>query len=110
MAQARTLPSTSRARKLHEVDRGAGRPRHGREEVFADLGIARRLQAGTIHVGQLRNLGQANATAQYNKNGTAYAGAFTVANGVWLYQLQGDGLAMELTAKGTKYSRYDELN
>jgi hypothetical protein len=30
--------------------------------------------------------------------------------GVWLYQLAGDGLALELTAKGTKYYRDDTLN
>ncbi len=30
--------------------------------------------------------------------------------GVWLYQLTDDGLAVELTAKGTKYYRDDDLN
>jgi hypothetical protein len=30
--------------------------------------------------------------------------------GVWLYQLTDDGLALELTAKGTKYYRDDTLN
>lgn len=30
--------------------------------------------------------------------------------GVWLYQLTDDGLAPELTAKGTKYYQNDELN
>ena len=33
-----------------------------------------------------------------------------VSPGIWLYQLSDDGLALELTAKGTKYSKDDELN
>jgi hypothetical protein len=33
-----------------------------------------------------------------------------VTPGVWLYQLSDEGLAVELTAKGTKYFRDDELN
>lgn len=35
---------------------------------------------------------------------------WSVSPGVWLYQLAGDGLALELTAKGTKYYRDDSLN
>jgi len=30
--------------------------------------------------------------------------------GVWLYQLTGDGLAVELTAKGTRYYKDKDLN
>jgi hypothetical protein len=33
-----------------------------------------------------------------------------VAPGVWVYQLTGDGLAVELTAKGTKYYKDADLN
>lgn len=73
--------------------------------VFRDDAKLRKFMSGSFETS-----GQANATAQYNKSGSAYAGAFTVSDGVWLYQLQGDGLALELTAKGTKYSRYDDLN
>jgi hypothetical protein len=29
---------------------------------------------------------------------------------VWLYQFTDDGLAVELTAKGTKYYKDDDLN
>jgi len=29
---------------------------------------------------------------------------------VWLYQLTDKGVALELTAKGTKYSKDDDLN
>jgi lipid-binding SYLF domain-containing protein len=54
--------------------------------------------------------GQATAAAQYGGQGTATAGAMPVSAGVWLYQLTDDGLALELTAKGTKYYRDEELN
>lgn len=32
------------------------------------------------------------------------------APGIWLYQFSDDGLALELTAKGTKYYRDEALN
>ena len=44
------------------------------------------------------------------KGQEAYAGAMSVSPGVWLYQLTDDGLAAELTAKGTKYYKDAELN
>jgi len=73
--------------------------------VFADASGLKKFTSGSFEMS-----GQANATAQVDKTGAAYAGAVAVSPGVWLYQLQGDGLALELTAKGTKYYRYDELN
>jgi lipid-binding SYLF domain-containing protein len=53
---------------------------------------------------------QTTATAKLNEQGAWAAGAISVSPGVWLYQLAGDGLALELTAKGTKYYRDDTLN
>jgi len=53
---------------------------------------------------------QATAAAQKDGQGAAAAGALPVSDGVWLYQLTDDGLALELTAKGTKYYKDDELN
>jgi lipid-binding SYLF domain-containing protein len=53
---------------------------------------------------------QATAAAKAGDKGTAYQGAVSVAPGVWLYQLTGDGLALELTAKGTKYYKDGDLN
>jgi lipid-binding SYLF domain-containing protein len=53
---------------------------------------------------------QATAAAKAGDKGAAYQGAVAVAPGVWLYQLTGDGLALELTAKGTKYYKDDDLN
>lgn len=54
--------------------------------------------------------GQATAAAQASGEGAALAGAMSVKPGVWLYQLTDDGLAVELTAKGTKYYKADDLN
>jgi len=54
--------------------------------------------------------GQATASAKVGSTGVAYQGALSVSPGVWLYQLSGDSLALELTAKGTKYYKDDDLN
>jgi lipid-binding SYLF domain-containing protein len=53
---------------------------------------------------------QATAAAKAGDKGTSYQGAVAVAPGVWLYQFTGDGLALELTAKGTKYYKDSDLN
>ena len=37
-------------------------------------------------------------------------GAVPMGEGVWLYQLTEKGLALELTVKGTKYYKDDDLN
>jgi lipid-binding SYLF domain-containing protein len=46
---------------------------------------------------------QTSAAAKAGDKGGSLAGAMSVSPGVWLYQLVDKGLAMELTAKGTKY-------
>jgi lipid-binding SYLF domain-containing protein len=53
---------------------------------------------------------QTTAGAQVSGQGAALAGAMSIAPGVWLYQLTDDGLALELTAKGTKYYKDSDLN
>jgi lipid-binding SYLF domain-containing protein len=54
--------------------------------------------------------GQATAGAKAGGKGDAYQGAISVSPGVWLYQLTDTGVALELTAKGTKYYKDDDLN
>lgn len=54
--------------------------------------------------------GQATASAKAGDKGVSYQGALAVSPGVWLYQLSGDSLALELTAKGTKYYKDKDLN
>lgn len=54
--------------------------------------------------------GQATAGAKAGGKGDAYQGAIQVSPGVWIYQLTDTGVALELTAKGTKYYKDDDLN
>ena len=53
---------------------------------------------------------QATAAAKSDEKGAAYQGALSVSPGVWLYQITDKGLALELTAKGTKYYKDSDLN
>jgi lipid-binding SYLF domain-containing protein len=53
---------------------------------------------------------QATAAAKSADKGAAYQGAVAVGPGVWLFQLTDKGLALELTAKGTKYYKDSDLN
>ncbi len=54
--------------------------------------------------------GQATAAAKMDDKGGSYEGAQSVSPGVWMYQITDSGLAIELTAKGTKYYKNDDLN
>jgi lipid-binding SYLF domain-containing protein len=54
--------------------------------------------------------GQASAAAKAGDKGAAFQDALAIAPGVWLYQLTDKGVALELTAKGTKYYKDDDLN
>jgi len=54
--------------------------------------------------------GQATAAAKTADKGSAYQGALAVGPGVWIYQVTDKGLALELTAKGTKYYKDADLN
>jgi lipid-binding SYLF domain-containing protein len=54
--------------------------------------------------------GQTTAAAKAGGKGAAMAGAVSVSDGVWMYQLTDAGLALEITAKGTKYYKNDDLN
>jgi len=53
---------------------------------------------------------QATAAAQIDDEGGSLEGAVSISPGVWLYQITDDGLALELTVKGTKYYKDDDLN
>lgn len=54
--------------------------------------------------------GQAQAAAKTAKDGGAMAGAASVDDGVWLYQLTEKGLNLSVTATGAKYYKDDKLN
>ena len=54
--------------------------------------------------------GQTTAAAKTGTKGGDIAGAIAVDVDILLYQLTDDGLALELTGKGTKYYKDDDLN
>ena len=54
--------------------------------------------------------GQTTAAAKSGDGGGSLQGAVSVSPGVWMYQLTDKGLALELTGKGTKYFKDDDLN
>ncbi len=54
--------------------------------------------------------GQGTAAAKSGSQGSDLAGAIAVDVDILLYQLTDDGLALELTGKGTKYYKDDDLN
>ena len=54
--------------------------------------------------------GQSTAAAKLDDTGASLSGAISISPGVWMYQLTDDGLALELTMKGTKYMKDDDLN
>lgn len=54
--------------------------------------------------------GQSTAAAKTGGGGGSLQGAVSVSPGVWMYQMTDRGLALELTGKGTKYFKDDDLN
>jgi lipid-binding SYLF domain-containing protein len=54
--------------------------------------------------------GQSTAAAKTGDGGGSLQGAMSVSPGVWMYQMTDKGLALELTGKGTKYSKDGDLN
>lgn len=54
--------------------------------------------------------GQTALSAKAGGVGAGVTGAASVSPGVWVYQITDDGVAVELTVKGTKYYRDNELN
>jgi lipid-binding SYLF domain-containing protein len=54
--------------------------------------------------------GQADAAAKAGEKGGAFSGAVEVAPDVWVYEITKNGLALQLTLQGTKYSKDDDLN
>ncbi len=54
--------------------------------------------------------GQTTAAAKTSDGGGSLQGAVAGGPGVWVYQMTDKGLALEMTVKGTKYSKDDELN
>jgi len=70
----------------------------------AEQGLAKFMDSGWA--GEV----QADAAAKAGKSGGAFSGATMIAPGVWVYQITKNGLALQLTLQGTKYSKNDDLN
>ena len=54
--------------------------------------------------------GQTTAAAKTGSGGGSLEGAGIVSEGVWMYQMTDKGVALELTAKSTKYRKDGDLN
>ena len=54
--------------------------------------------------------GQTTASFKTQDIGDAYQYAIPVSEGIWLYQITEEGIALELTGKGAKFYTDDELN
>jgi lipid-binding SYLF domain-containing protein len=54
--------------------------------------------------------GQSTAAARTSSKGGSMAGAVSFDDGVWVYQLTDKGLALEITVKGSKFYKDDDLN
>jgi lipid-binding SYLF domain-containing protein len=54
--------------------------------------------------------GQSTVAAKARDRGGAMSGAVSVSDGVWMYQLTEKGLALDISATGTKYYKDDDLN
>jgi lipid-binding SYLF domain-containing protein len=54
--------------------------------------------------------GESTVAAKAGDKGGGFAGAASVSDGVWMYQLTDKGVAAELTLKSSKYYKDDDLN
>ena len=50
------------------------------------------------------------AAAKAKEPGEAYSGAANVSPGLWVHQIAKNGLTLQLTLQGTKYSKDGDLN
>jgi lipid-binding SYLF domain-containing protein len=70
------------------------------EKVFNDS-----VKSGWASGGQVSTAAKTSA-----EKGGPIQGAAAVSDGIWMYQLTGKGVALNITARSTKYSPDDDLN
>ena len=93
--------------KMFEIQAGLG---FGGKK-FSLVWVFETLEAFGTFVNSGWELGsQTSVAAKAGEKGGSIQGAMSVSPGVWLFQMTETGLALELTAKGTKYSKDDDLN
>ena len=73
--------------------------------IIADKTAWERFLSGNIKFGS-----ETSIDATDGVSGTSYAGATAIARGVQVYQLGKKGVAIEMTFKGGRISKYKELN
>ena len=93
--------------KMKEVSLGVnfGAKEYDLLFLIADKEAWDKFISGNIKFGS-----EVSAQASDGVNGETFADAKIVANGVWVYQLDKKGLAIELSFKGAKISPYKTLN
>jgi lipid-binding SYLF domain-containing protein len=93
--------------KMREIQAGLGMgaKKFSTIFVFANKGALEKFINSGWEFG-----GQSTAAAKTGDGGGSLEGAVSVSEGVWMYQLTDKGLALELTGKGTKYFKDDDLN
>ena len=93
--------------KMKEVSLGVnfGAKEYDLLFLIADKEAWDRFISGNIKFGS-----EVSAQASDGVSGGTFADAKIVANGVWVYQLDKKGLAVELSFKGAKISPYKTLN
>lgn len=93
--------------KLSEVSLGVnfGAKEYDLLFIIANKDAWDRFISGSIKFGN-----EISAQASDGKSGGSFANAIVVANGVWVYQLDKKGLAVEFSLKGAKISKYKNLN
>ena len=93
--------------KLSEVSLGVnfGAKEYDLLFVIANKDAWDRFISGNIKFGN-----EISAQASDGMSGATFANATLVANGVWVYQLDKKGLAVEFSLKGARISKYKNLN
>ena len=93
--------------KMKEVSVGLN---FGAKEYDLLFLIANKAAWDSFTSGNIKFGSEVSAQASDGVNGDTFADAKIVANGVWVYQLDKKGLAVELSFKGARISPYRTLN
>ena len=93
--------------KMAELQAGLG---FGVKKFQVRLGVRDRRSAEQLHQLRLGVRRTGDGGGKVRRQRFRVPGAVSVSPGVWIYQVTDKGLALELTAKGTKYYKDTDLN
>jgi hypothetical protein len=92
---------------LYKIRRGfGGTP--GQTRTWALIGLLLTVLSSDPAPGEA--CAQLMLPRRLERRAQANSGAVEVAPGIWVYQITKNGLALQLTLQGTKYSKDDDLN